>query len=539
MGNNFLKSWWKIISTSFIFLFCFDLNGQTEGDIYVYGWCNSTFEFLPCIIPSDNSVIHFIGDSIISNNFVQSNGEFGRNAYSASFKNNNLEYFTNGVLLSNTSQILDSNLLSLNTNIPDVYENYTTVGFQRPLFLNVKGDNYERIFLFNSKYNQSNNTPYYYDSLFVYSELSSLADSNENIILSKNNVLLYGVDSSISGALTACRHANGRDWWVMKPGIYTNEIYQGLLDNKGIQMKKMITDVPRARFYGDLNAHFNLRGDKYYMFSWSLGPISGFNQTIDRNLIYVYDFDRCTGELSNPTEYDITEFTYCWDYFISCLSPDGSKFYFRKSYEMSSECYNLGEGGIYQYDFLTRVVNKVVNNNEGCPFLSPNGKWLLMHNYFEDSSLNGQPTFDIFYNPNELGNACNYQTHQVMLPSLGGFMPPNLANFRLGPIDGSVCDSLGLNAPIDTGLEELLKEQVKVFPNPTNGIFNVALQNKAIRSLRLFDMLGKEVYTTTSNAKEAQINLHDLNVSSGIYLLEINNYATKQRTTFKVLYFEN
>jgi len=126
-----------------------------------------------------------------------------------------------------------------------------------------------------------------------------------------------------------------------------------------------------------------------------------------------------------------------------------------------------------------------------------------------------------------------------MLTSLGGFMPPNLANFRLGPIDGSVCDSLGLNAPIDTGLEELLKEQVKVFPNPTNGIFNVALQNKAIRSLRLFDMLGKEVYTTTSNAKEAQINLHDLNVSSGIYLLEINNYATKQRTTFKVLYYEN
>jgi len=48
-------------------------------------------------------------------------------------------------------------------------------------------------------------------------------------------------DTSASGDMQACRHANGRDWWLIKPGIYEDEYYVGLLSPTGISEMQKIT----------------------------------------------------------------------------------------------------------------------------------------------------------------------------------------------------------------------------------------------------------------------------------------------------------
>jgi len=50
--------------------------------------------------------------------------------------------------------------------------------------------------------------------------------------------------------------------------------------------------------------------------------------------------------------------------------------------------------------------------------------------------------------PNEKGDNCRFKQHHIRIPSVSRSIP-NFPNYRLGPLDGSPCDTLGLdNHPI-------------------------------------------------------------------------------------------
>jgi hypothetical protein len=57
----------------------------------------------------------------------------------------------------------------------------------------------------------------------------------------------------------------------------------------------------------------------------------------------------------------------------------------------------------------------------------------------------GVKSFHVIHNPDEKGLNCDYQQHGVALPTYNAFSIPSFPNFRLGPLDGSSCDTLGLN----------------------------------------------------------------------------------------------
>ncbi len=93
-------------------------------------------------------------------------------------------------------------------------------------------------------------------------------------------------------------------------------------------------------------------------------------------------------------------------------------------------------------------------------------------------------------------------------------------------------------APLYTNLNEQLNEvesnlDVKITPNPNNGIFNLTFNNevsKTSRSLQVFDLLGKVVYETTlENHTNVSLNLTHL--ENGIYSIRItgNQQQTNQR----------
>lgn len=79
--------------------------------------------------------------------------------------------------------------------------------------------------------------------------------------------------------------------------------------------------------------------------------------------------------------------------------------------------------------------------------------------------------------------------------------------------------------------ENILAERITVFPNPANGKVTVSLHSLPANQveIKIFDILGKLIYTSNLNKKETVLNLEFLR--SGTYNLEFNdgiNYFTKK-----------
>ncbi|MCB0706631.1 MAG: hypothetical protein KDC34_15055, partial [Saprospiraceae bacterium] len=123
----------------------------------------------------------------------------------------------------------------------------------------------------------------------------SLVDmsSPEGLVISKNNLILP--DTFDYGHTTAVRHANGRDWWILKARFDSNEYHTFIVDPTGISFR-YTQEIGLAidRNGGAAQAVFSPDGTKYARNDGSLiaGPQS----------VKLYDFDRCTGMLSNFQE---------------------------------------------------------------------------------------------------------------------------------------------------------------------------------------------------------------------------------------------
>ena len=68
--------------------------------------------------------------------------------------------------------------------------------------------------------------------------------------------------------------------------------------------------------------------------------------------------------------------------------------------------------------------------------LAPDGK-------IYSCATNGVNYLHVIHSPDE--ENCQYQQHGIKLPKYNGFSVPNFPHYRLGPLDGSSCDTLGLN----------------------------------------------------------------------------------------------
>ena len=119
------------------------------------------------------------------------------------------------------------------------------------------------------------------------------------------------------GGLMACKHANGRDWWILAREFDTNRYFTYLFDTEGVHpVDTMIIGLVSARVVYD---------------DWAFSPdgsrLAIYNKFDD---LWLFDFDRCTGQLSNTDSlriHDIADDS--WLSFSSgcAWSHDGGKLY--------------------------------------------------------------------------------------------------------------------------------------------------------------------------------------------------------------------
>lgn len=126
----------------------------------------------------------------------------------------------------------------------------------------------------------------------LYYTLVDMSKNNgKGEVIEKNKIIFEKLLDI--GKITACRHANGIDWWILMADSDTKNINRLLLTSKGIE------DKGTQNFaFGDQGsvgqAVFSPDGTKYARFN-------GYNLWKKTQLL-LYDFDRCTGKLSKQRE---------------------------------------------------------------------------------------------------------------------------------------------------------------------------------------------------------------------------------------------
>ena len=75
---------------------------------------------------------------------------------------------------------------------------------------------------------------------------------------------------------------------------------------------------------------------------------------------------------------------------------------------------------------------------------------------------------------------------------------------------------------VSTNIKESEKSFFSIFPNPSNGIVNVFLNERTLKSkITVYNVLGEIVFESTLNSNTTQLNFSDF--IKGIYVVTLEN----------------
>jgi hypothetical protein len=237
--------------------------------------------------------------------------------------------------------------------------------------------------------------------------------------------------------MSVVRHANGRDWWLLKTKNDSRIVRRYIIDKIGINLKgnqtldSVILDGLGQAIYSN---------DGNYYCSLSLRTL------YKENYLNIFKFDRNTGLLSNHIHEFIPDTIYGGGL---AISPNSRFLYLAQwnkiyQYDLKATDIIKSKTLVAEYDGYTAP--KIEGGWEfattfGPMALGPDGRIYI-------SSVGQHFEFGVIQYPDRKGVACEVRQHYVKKPSISQGVPNN-ANYRLGPIDGSPADTLGIdNIPV-------------------------------------------------------------------------------------------
>ena len=279
---------------------------------------------------------------------------------------------------------------------------------------------------------------------FFYSIIDISQNNGLGAVVQKN-VQLQGSTFWANDGLAAVKHGNGRDWWVMvRDWSSSNDLfYFYLVAPTGVVLHHVqsIGDTLQPSFYriepsenGELIAVCSAGG-----------------------LIEVFDFDRCTGLLSNEflIEHEAVSPAFPW-YWDCELSFNNSLLYVSSNYTQNDSNsylfqYNLNDSNpSLTRDTLFSIKQPIVG---GLLEMAPDSKMYWACNYdvpgmfpypYPDTARNVyNENLSVINYPDSLGVACDFQPFSFYLGGKRTYYGlPNNPNYELGPDSGSVCDTI-------------------------------------------------------------------------------------------------
>ncbi|MBK8451056.1 MAG: T9SS type A sorting domain-containing protein [Saprospiraceae bacterium] len=317
-------------------------------------------------------------------------------------------------------------------------------------------------------------------------------------VLIKNETILTG--EFVNSHLAYCKHANGRDWWIVVEEYNSSKHLIFLLSKNGIKLHST-QDIGSSGGLYDWsgNSIFSPDGGKFIKYAYDY-------------FIQIFDFDRCMGKFSNPI---ILQNSNLLNYKESsiAISPD-SRFLYVSNYNR-----------IWQFDLYSSDISKSIDTI---------GYWdgFLFDTIFstafyqlaladDDKIYLSCYSSNIFLhrinNPNGKGVNCNFKLRDIELPAwmIGGL--PIMPNFKLGEVSGSNCDSLTSNRDFNP-----IKSFI-ISPNPANGelkIVNLNSGNSEALKIEVLDISAKVKISRILFPYQNQWNFDLSFLSPGLYFIQ-------------------
>ena len=354
----------------------------------------------------------------------------------------NLLFYTNGVYIANSQNDTMVNGNDLN---PSVYTNQNaTRGLrvkQGNLILPMPGST-TLYYLFHETLFMDMSINDYRCSEIYYSIIDKSLDSGRGAVTQKNVVLLS--DTLTIGAITACKHANGRDWWIVFHKSKGRRYYKYLFTPAGLQ-------GPYAQDIG-----YSILPRDWLWQSCFSPDGNKFSSVFSKDTFDIMNFDRCTGLFSNATSIYVND----------SASVRGVAFSQNSKY-----LYFSSSNYVYQYELLVNpisasmitisVYDKYVDRAP--PFytgfylaqLANNGKIYIL-------AGNDSRWMTVVNDPDSQGFSCNILQHSFLLPTYNAWTIPNFPNYFLGRESGSICDSLPF---VSSHIERMKHSDLPSFPN--------------------------------------------------------------------------
>jgi Secretion system C-terminal sorting domain len=443
--------------------------------------------------------IKFDDDSIIYN-FSSKDGFMGNTNSSTSDENGNLLMYSNGCHIFNKNGVIMKNGDSINSPINQYW--LSECGGSNPSYNINEG--------FYVLPNPKNSYQYYCLQLrqdflitgnpdFLYSVVDFSKDNGLGEVIEKDELLLSGsFEKSV-----AVKHGNGRDWWILISGNTPPVYYLFLLSDSGItgpyeQIEPLIF---QDTIINNSSLRFSPDGKKLVHYR-------------DRYGVLVYDFNRCTGKISNPVKIDLPDPKPNWWQGTDCEISSNSRYLYIVvqnfsrivQYDLQSTNIPFSGDTVAVYDgFYSGSQPTVFGNMQ----LAPNGKIYI--------TPGGCPYLHVINNPDLPGAACNVVQRGVQLPTWNYASMPYFPNYRLYDLPASPCDTLGIDTPISTIQQpDIPLVEGLLYPNPAQEQASLYLPGwQGAGRVTITDALGRVVLEQVVSRDRTTFQVR--NWPSGVY----------------------
>lgn len=340
----------------------------------------------------------------------------------------NLLFYTNGIRIFNKNRQLMEGGDTINPgrvwNNSQEYGYITTypvVALPLP-----KSDNI--CYLFHTDVQNGGSVTLSYTKHFYYSIIDVRANNGLGKVIAKNQVLMEG--EIMWPAFV--KHGNGRDWWIMGMQRADTKHYLYLLSPEGLS-------GPYIQDIGPPFVPTEYESESLFSESGTM-----FLRHDSKTAIRLYDFDRCTGQLSNlrivPYEQGALSSFYAAfspnDRFLYLSRPGWVKSLDMQAADLSASYDSVATWEINVYPTYPWSTGYGLNQ------LGPDGK-IYWSNWTSTQALN------VMHHPDLPGDAADCEEEGVILPRWSYIGICQFPNYRLGEWDGSPCDTLNGQRPGD------------------------------------------------------------------------------------------
>jgi hypothetical protein len=327
-------------------------------------------------------------------------------------------------------------------------------------------------------------------------------------------------------AIAAIRHGNGRDWWLVVKNYDTQDANFFIYLITPDSVTYNIQSIGDTNIAGFGNFSFSKDGSRFLFTNYA-------------GMIEVFDFNRCTGTLSNPQIIERNQLDSIPRYWGSAFSPDGRFMYVSTSDILSR---------LYQFDLSATDIpasKTLIDTFPNPPYppvcggalrLAPDDK-IYMSNAYVDSVYGNYPYQDFMRNlynenlsvinsPDSPGLACNFTKYSFYLGGRRSYWGlPNNPDYDMGAWVGSACDTID-------GIKEIATSNPELFIFYHHDWQTAFINAKDLKgknySLSVYDLTGREVYKEEGTASSYYTkDLNCATFASGMYIVTLQTEREK------------